>query len=429
VIKHAWLLGLLVSGLLMAALLFRQGELLALAFPAFVYLGAAVIFNPGKPDLKAELVITGERISYGKQADVSVAVQNVGPSLQEAALQVKLESEHEEAGQEVRLLHFQAGAVEEWKTDYQFERGEYRIAGVRALTGDHFGLFQEETLIPVQSRLFFYPQIWKLQRIPIRPLELRGFAGYIPARRPGSGVDFFGLREYHPGDPPGRINWRISTRPNKPLYTNEFEQERVADVGLILDTRQNVYPTGLSGGETVLFEAAVRVSAALAISFLEDGNRLALLMYGFNVERLFPGYGKRQVDRVLRALSRARLGFNTSLTHLAYLPTRMFPPRSQLVIVSPLHPYDVPTYRRLRSQGYEVIVVSPNPLDTEYDSGHSSETWAYAFRLARIERKILLRSLRKIGVQVVDWPLEANLDQTIQQQLGMLTHRRRLRAL
>ncbi len=56
----------------------------------------------------------------------------------------------------------------------------------------------------------------------------------VPAAR---GTEFFGVREYHPGDPPHSINWRASARSMEALYSNEYQQERVADVGIVVDGR------------------------------------------------------------------------------------------------------------------------------------------------------------------------------------------------
>ncbi len=76
-------------------------------------------------------------------------------------------------------------------------------------------------------------------------------------------------------------NWWLSARHQQEVYTNVFEQERIADVGLVLDARErsSVTPNGES-----LFEYSVQVTAALAEAFLNDGNRVGLLVYGRGLE-------------------------------------------------------------------------------------------------------------------------------------------------
>ena len=85
------------------------------------------------------------------------------------------------------------------------------------------------------------------------------------------------MREYQASDPQRQINWKLSARAERDLYTNIFEQERVADVGLIVDARQRTNVTGIDDS---LFEHSVRAAAALAENFLDDGNRVGLLVYG-----------------------------------------------------------------------------------------------------------------------------------------------------
>ena len=155
-------------------------------------------------------------------------------------------------------------------------------------------------------------------------------------------MNFFGVREYQVGDPLRWINWRVVARHTEFLFTNVFEQERIADVGLILDARQQ---NDVLSPDGPLFDHAVRATASLAEVFLGAGNRVGLLIYGSGMTRTFPGYGKVQRDRIMRALARAKTGFNYALESLEYLPTRFFPARSQIVMISPLLPRGSPCAR------------------------------------------------------------------------------------
>ena len=100
--------------------------------------------------------------------------------------------------------------------------------------------------------------------------------GPSPPGQVAAGTDFFGVREYQPGDPPSAINWRTSARYVDKLYANEFQQERVADVGIVLDgrLRTNEFARGHS-----LFEYSVQAAASLADALLNQGNRVGLLVY------------------------------------------------------------------------------------------------------------------------------------------------------
>jgi uncharacterized protein (DUF58 family) len=231
------------------------------------------------------------------------------------------------------------------------------------------------------------------------------------------GIGFLGVRDYQAGDPQRRINWRRSARSDRALYTNVFEQERVADVGLILDARQKVNVITPSGS---LFEQAVSATAALAETFLDDGNRVSLLIYGAGMARVLPGYGRYHRERMLRTLARATPGLNYALESLTNLPTQVFPAKSQIVMVSPLSPEDIPVLARMRAYGYAVLVISPDPI--LFSSTIFQDFSSPAYRIARAERQLMLRQARRSGVQLVDWVVEQSLDIAIRETFAHQPH-------
>jgi uncharacterized protein (DUF58 family) len=259
------------------------------------------------------------------------------------------------------------------------------------------------------------PRSLALRSIAIRPLRTLAHAGPVPARQGGTGIEFFGVRPYETGDPLRWVNWTKTARHPSELFSNEFEQERIADVGVIVDARlrSNIWSHGDS-----LFEYAVQAAASLASAFLDAGNRVALLIYGSGIEWTFPGYGKLQRERIMQALAGAHPGERDIFEALEYVPTRLFPPRSQMVIVSPLWGDDLPTIVGLRARGYQTLVVSPDPVAFELAGMEDHHPTAIAGRIARIERVLLLRRLRQAGVWTVDWPVNRPLDQALAMALG-----------
>jgi uncharacterized protein (DUF58 family) len=418
------LLGGLVYGLLLLGLLTLKGGLIALAVPLVVYLGAALLYDPGKLRLSATRALSSECVSPGKSVVVKVAITNHGPELEELLLEDKLPISLELVDGAPRALTTLApGETIELEYTIRGKRGAYLFGEVRVMASDALGLFRRRAQVSAAARLLILPDIQRLRPVAIRPPRTREFPGPIPARQGGPGVNFFGVREYQLGDPLRWINWRVTARHTESLFTNEFEQERIADVGLILDARQQ---NDVLSPDGALFDHAVRAAASLADVFLSAGNRVGLLIYGRGMERTFPGYGKVQRDRIMRALARARTGFNYALASLEYLPTRFFPARSQIVMISPLTPNDLQVLVRLRACGYQVMVISPDPIDFEARSADfrvlagRRRTLELATRIARAERRLLLCELQRVGIQIVDWQVAQPLDQVIHVSLGRL---------
>jgi uncharacterized protein (DUF58 family) len=108
------------------------------------------------------------------------------------------------------------------------------------------------------------------------------------------------------------------------------------------------------------------------------------------------------------------------LENLDYLPTRFFPPRSQIILISPLSSTDLPVLVRLRAEGYSVLAVSPDPVSFEAQVQSRDSDNAMGIRLARVERTLLLRSIQRVGVQVIDWQVDRPFNMAMQSAAGRL---------
>ncbi len=228
-----------------------------------------------------------------------------------------------------------------------------------------------------------------------------------PPRRSGSGIlrcTRHTSREIHR---PGSIGISAPAIPAE-LYSNEFEQERVADVGIVLDARLR---TNLMRERHSLFEYSVQAAASLADTFLAQGNRVGLLLYGHYLHWTFPGYGKIQRERILQALARAEPGDSLVFAGLEHIPVQFFPAKSQIVLVSPLGLGDYNMLLQLRARGYQVMVISPDPVAFEMAYLPKVPEVSLAGRIIHLERALLMQKLNHAGVQVLNWDVANPFDQ------------------
>ncbi|MBN1563811.1 MAG: DUF58 domain-containing protein [Anaerolineae bacterium] len=391
-----------------------NSNILALTIPLMVYLFAAIALRPEGVAVEVTRTFTPDRASQDTPVTVQVKLLNVGSAVSELTVQDILpQGATVLDGESSTVIFLAKNAALDLTYTITAPRGEYANYETSMCAGDALGLFEQSFTHKSSRSLVIHPRYPKLDRIKIRPPQTRGFAGPIAARQGGSGINFWSVREYQANDPKRQINWRLSARAERELYTNVFEQERVADVGLILDARVNA--NVLTTSES-LFEHSVRATAALAENFLNDGNRVSLLVYGAGLARVFPGYGRIQHNRILRELSRAEPSINYALESLNHLPTGQFPAKSQIVIISPLLPEDITMLRRMRAHGYAVIVVSPDPIS--YEATRFGDTTSLAYRLASAERRLMLRQMRQCGVQLVNWQVHQPLEHTIREMLA-----------
>jgi uncharacterized protein (DUF58 family) len=351
---------------------------------------------------------------------VRLSVTNEGSALEQVLVEDPVPGSLEVSDGHSRVItSLPAGETVDLEYTLKAARGGFPFGDVRVTAYETLGLFRKRALLSAPAHLSVLPDVLRLRSLAIRPLRTRGTAGSVPARAGGSGIDFFGVREYRVGDPRRWINWRVSARHPRTLFSNEFEQERIADVGLILDARSR---SDVRNGTDSLFEHSIRATASLAQAFLGDGNRVGLLIYGQFLDWTFPGYGKVQRERILQSLARATTGDSRIFDTLDYLPTRYFPAQSQLVVVSPLSNSDLSMLRRLRARGYQILVVRPDPVAFELQGLEREPSVDLAARIVRVERLLLLRKLQQAGIQVVDWQVDRPFDQVIHSSLGRVPH-------
>lgn len=414
--NRSLLLALLTYGLILTGLATLRGELVALALPLAAYLLAGLLDAPGELRLEAQRSLDVERVPPGAVVEMRLRLVNRGARLEELAVQDELPAGLEVIeGSASHLLRLKPGQAVEWTCRLRGPRGYYAFQRLQARAADPFGLVQREATLSAPGQLFVLPSVLRLRRVAIRPRQTRVYSGTIPARVGGTGVEFFGVRAYQAGDSPHWINWHASARDEEALYSNEFEQERVADVGIVLDGRQR---SNLIRRDLSLFEYGVMAAAALADAFLAQGNRVSLLLYGAYLHWTLPGYGKVQRERILQALARAECGESEAFADLTNMPTRLFPPRSQLVLVSPLLPEDLPILIRLRARDYQVMLVSPDPVAFELMHLPQTGQIALAARVLRLEREVMLQRLKRAGMQLLNWDVRQPLDQAVQAALG-----------
>ncbi len=410
--KKVILVGLLIYTLIAAGLVTVNGRVLALVVPLLLYLAVGAICGPRQARVRVVRRSTGERTSDGSLIHVRLEVTNEGPPAEEALIADLVPEELEIVAGSPRLLRpLPTGAVAELDYTLRAARGAHPFPGVEVTVSEPLDLFHARYSGQDPQPLNVTPRVFKLRRLALRPQRTLAHAGPFPARRGGPGIEFYGVREYQPGDPLRWAEWRAAARHPDRFYTKEFEQERTADIMLILDIRESAYD---SADKAMLFEHAVQAAASLADTLLIEGNRVGLLLFGQAIDWTMPGYGKVQRERILQALSTAALG--EFLDRLEYLPTRLFPPHSQIVLVSPLVRGDQYMLTTLRAHNYPILVVSPNPVSLEPRDGDSAAL--LAVRIAQLERTLLLRKLQGSGVQVLDWSVQQPLDHAIHAQLG-----------
>lgn len=393
--------------LLLGALATRNATLALVSLPFFAFLAAGLWEAPlGGLHLSAERALESTGTGDSVAVRVTVRVRNEGAAIASLRIsdvvpdRVVVSSGSSEkcgglGGGEATLLEYV----------FHAPRGVFRWKAIHAAAADPFRFFEKELDFPAEGEIVVRPRVRRFRPFSLSPERTLRSPGSILGGRAGSGTDFWGVREYQPGDEMRRLDWKRAARHPGLLFTREHEQEDIADVGLILDARVQ---TNLRSGESELVESAMDAAVSLVEMFLRGGNRVGMVLLGNTMNVVYPGYGKVQLNRLLRALAGVSIGGEPSQFSLDQVSLRAFSTRAVIVIVSPLTGGEWQLFSRLRARGNEGLLVSPDPVDFMKGAAQDAMT-RLARRVALVERRLDLRRIAQLGIRVIDWKAGAPL--------------------
>jgi len=317
---------------------------------------------------------------------------------------------------------FTLGAGQRLRWSYELRctgRGRFSLGAVHVRLWDRSGLRVDETRHLAAKPIRVYPRIAPLRRLP-QPRRTQTSVGNYVSPTFGEGLEPGDIRAFAPGDRVRHVNWRASLRLGR-LYVTQYHQERNADVVLMLDTLCHV---GLPSNSSL--DLCARAAASLAWAYLSRKDRVGLIEYGGLLAWVKPSPGRAQFERLLDTLLAAEVIFTYVAKDLTLVPPRVLPPQALVIGLSPLlDPRFVKAVEDLAARGFDVVLLSPCPIDLTRGSFTLSPVDDLACRLWALERQAQLAQLRRQGLAVLDWRPE----QPLELALAPLVHRRRWRAL
>ena len=405
---------LVLGGAITAALVTVDGSLLVVALPLLLYLIVAAL-SARDVDVSVSRSIDARHAGPGDPVTVTVRLQNQGEALPELHITDRVPTGLTVIdGNPVRCYSIARGETLEYSYRVRGSRGSYSFADVAIEHAGYCAMRPYRTRLPVDGALIVLPDHRALSHVPIAPRRTLVYAGTNPARIGGEGTEFFDVAEHRRRAPVRRVNWKLTARYEDRVFVNEYQQERVADVAVVLDCRQRAYADAPG-----LFEAAASATASVATALVDAGNRVGYLSYGMSLDWVAPGFGRVQRMRVLTRIASARPGTSHAFESFTSLPARLFPAGSQLIIVTPLTTTDVPGLRQLTSLGHAILVASPDP--TPQIAGTDDDpAGRNANRLLRAERSALIARITHAAIPVVSWTIAEPFEDAVVRSMGVI---------
>jgi len=401
------IMGFALAAAAVGIFMYQPGILLASA----VGVGLAAYARAGSPPPVANLDVTrqlsDESPAPGDTVDVTVTVSNEGDSFfPDLRLIDRVPGTMRVVGESPRMATaLRAGDSATFSYTLVAGRGEHSWP-VQVLGRNSSGAIEREATIDADTVMNAVPRLKTTATTPTRS-QTSVLAGQVNTDIGGSGLEFYSVREYRPGDPMKRINWKRHAKTGE-LATIDFRQERAAQVVLLFDSRKSAYVSPEADAAHAV-DHSVDAAGEVFASLFDDGNLVGVAAFDTVPCWLSPGAGDDHEERARRLFSEhpaisplppeltdADGQYVDPMTHVR----RQLPANAQIMLFSPLcDDYAAEVARRLNSLGHLVTVVSADPTNDR----------TLGERLARVERAMRVNFLREQGIRVVDWDTEETL--------------------
>jgi len=373
--RHA---GITPSGLMLlglTAMAFLVGNLVGstalymLGYGVLLVLGVSWTMGRRKLAVTAGRTDLPTRVREGQRVAVELSLQ-----AQRRISTIVLEEElRDPLGSPVRVPVPVLPAGEDVRHPYTFtpkRRGVFTVGPLVAEWSDPFGLTKRREVLAEAQEIMVHPSTEPvIDRVtqrewedpPIRP----------PLSKPWpTGFEFYGMRDYVPGDDPRRIVWRktaqmLDENGQGRYLVKESEQGITDRVNILLDTDRGYHTPGVP---SATFELAIRVAASLGASHLHDGFSVTIDVNDSRLVSRLRGRGKRiaMLDELAK-LDLQTERFSQAVQRLLIDPGR----QAHNVVITP-H-LEQPTAARLRllvDRGVSMLVVHILHDDTDPISLH-----------------------------------------------------------
>ena len=145
-------------------------------------------------------------------------------------------------------------------------RGKAEFGSLRIWTTFPFGIIKKSITITRPQHVLIYPQMYELRRGVLKAVTPQGLLGATVSRHTGAGDDYFGMREFRPGDSMRQIAWKRSAALDQ-LVSIERTTPAPPKVRIVVNLTRATHELerGANADETArdLEESAISLAASL----------------------------------------------------------------------------------------------------------------------------------------------------------------------
>ena len=179
------------------------------------------------------------------------------------------------------------------------------------------------------------------------------FSGEYQSAFKGRGMEFSEVRAYTFGDDVRQIDWNVTARSSEP-YIKVFEEEREQTLMLCVD----ISPSGFFGSHSqTKMELAIEICAVLAFSAIKNGDKVGLVLFSDQIEKVVPPKkGRTHVLRLIRELYTTEPeGEATNIAEALSYVNRLLTRRAILVLASDFQDTDFEKQHGITARKHDLV--------------------------------------------------------------------------
>ncbi|WEV52687.1 DUF58 domain-containing protein [Bifidobacterium sp. ESL0704] len=240
-------------------------ELLVCGIIGLVMLALGIAMSLGNTKFHAALSVSDNRITVGDSVRVDVNIANPGKS---PTVSVQGDLPMGEMHQHFRIPALMPGKSRDEQVEFRAtSRAILPVGPLKISKGDPFGIVRHEQSLSESVQVFIHPKTVFLNTLDsgiFRDLE-----GSPSGQVVDDDLDFYGLREYRPGDDMRNVHW-LSSAKTGTLMVRQYEATKRTDTSITLGVNPTDYTTEDE------FELAVSTAASIGTECLVEGRPLAV---------------------------------------------------------------------------------------------------------------------------------------------------------
>lgn len=200
----------------------------------------------------------------------------------------------------------------------------------------------------------------KVRKIEIRTKGMVNnlFGGEYQSAFKGRGMEFSEVREYTYGDDIRQIDWNVTARTGDP-FIKQFEEEREQTLMLCVD----ISPSGIFGSKNQnKMDLAIEISAVLAFSAIKNGDKVGLVLFTDEIEKVIPPKkGRLHVLRLIRELLTTEPeGTGTDISEALSYVNRLLNRRAIVILASDFQDEQYNRQMKITSRKHDLVNIFIN---------------------------------------------------------------------